>query len=101
MRLSLKPVLWAVIVACAARSLCAQDLSPRAYVITPLHSNAVTLTWAFYDGGVNFNGTIPVTGATGTYNVPIFTYYHALNFFGRSANINASLPYAVGTFQGR
>jgi hypothetical protein len=96
-----KLVVSALIALSAARLLSAQDLAPRAYVITPLHSNAVTLTWAFYDGGVNFNGTIPITGATGTYNVPIFTYYHSLNFFGRSANITASLPYAVGNFQGQ
>ncbi|HXY14770.1 MAG TPA: transporter [Terriglobales bacterium] len=78
--------------------LMAQDLAPRAYVITPVHSNAVTLTWAFYDGGVNFSGSIPVT-ATGTYNVPILTYYHSLSFFGRSANITASLPYGIGNFE--
>src|SRR5580692_8340760 len=77
----------------------AQDLAPRAYVITPLHANAVTLTWAFYNGGLNLVGSIPVT-TTGTYNVPVFSYYHSLNFFGRSANITASLPYGVGTFQG-
>ena len=80
--------------------LFAQDLAPRAYIITPLHANAVTLTWSFYDGGLNFNGTIPITGATGRYNVPVFSYYHSLSFFGRSANIVASLPYAVGTFRG-
>jgi hypothetical protein len=28
----------------------AQDLAPRAYVITPLHSNAVILNYGFYDG---------------------------------------------------
>jgi hypothetical protein len=78
----------------------AQDLAPRAYLITPLHANAVTLTWSFYDGGLNFNGAIPIIGATGTYNVPVFSYYDSLNFFGRSANITASLPYAVGTFSG-
>ncbi len=65
-----------------------------------MHSNAITLTYSFYDGGLSFNGAIPITNATGTYSVPIFTYYHSFNFFGRSANINASLPYAVGTFQG-
>jgi hypothetical protein len=81
-------------------SVVAQDLAPRAYLITPLHSNAVTLTWSFYEGGVNFNGTVPITGATGTYRVPIFSYYHAFNCFGRSANITVSLPYAVGTFSG-
>ena len=79
----------------------AQDLAPRAYVITPVHGNAVTLTWSFYSGGVNFNGTVPITGATGTYHVPVFSYYHSFSFFGRSANITASLPYAVGTFSGQ
>jgi hypothetical protein len=83
-----------------ASQLAAQDLAPRAYVITPVHSNAITITWAFYDGGLNFNGTVPITNATGTYNVPVFSYYHSLSFFGRSANITASLPYAVGNFQG-
>jgi len=78
----------------------AQDLAPRAYLITPLHSNAVTLTWSYYHGAVNFNGTVPITGATGTYHVPILSYYHAFNCFGHSANITASLPYAVGTFSG-
>jgi hypothetical protein len=84
----------------AAAQLSAQDLAPRAYVITPVHSNAITITWTFYDGGLNFNGTVPVTNATGAYHVSIFTYYHSLNFFGRSANITASLPYGVGNFQG-
>ena len=78
----------------------AQDLSPRAYVITPLHANAITLTYSFYDGNINYNGALPVSGATGTYSVPIFSYYHSFSFFGRSANIVASLPYAFGNFQG-
>ncbi len=80
--------------------LFAQDLSPRAYIITPVHANAVNLTYSYFDGGLNFNGTIPITGATGTYSVPVLGYYHSFSFFGRSANVAASLPYAVGTFQG-
>jgi hypothetical protein len=78
----------------------AQDLSPRAYVITPLHSNAITLTYSFYNGSLQFNGAAPITNATGTYSVSVLTYYHAFGFLGRSANVNASLPYAVGNFQG-
>ncbi|MGB8888857.1 MAG: transporter [Candidatus Korobacteraceae bacterium] len=92
-------VLAAVTLACLM-VLSAQDLSPRAYVITPLHSNAITLTWSFYDGNIDYNGALPVSGATGTYSVPIFSYYHGFGFFGRSANIVASLPYGVGNFQG-
>jgi Putative MetA-pathway of phenol degradation len=77
----------------------AQDLAPRAYMITPLHSNAINVTWSFYKGALDFNGVVPVNDASGTYSVSTFTYYHSLNFFGRSANIAAGLPYAVGTFQ--
>jgi hypothetical protein len=81
-------------------SVWAQDLSPRAYVITPLHSNAITLTYSFYNGGVQLDGAAPITNATGTYNVSVLTYYHGFGLLGRSANVNASLPYAVGNFQG-
>ena len=69
----------------------AQDLAPRAYLITPLHSNAITLTWGFYDGSINLNG-LPVSG-TGIYSVPMFSYYHSFSFFGRSANVVASLQF--------
>jgi hypothetical protein len=100
MRLFVKLVLSAAIAVCPLPPLRAQDLSPRAYVITPVHSNAVILTWSFYDGSILFNGTAPITGATGTYNVSIFSYYHAFSFFGRSANVTGSLPYALGSFQG-
>ena len=88
------------IVALLALPLCAQDLAPRAYVIAPVDSNAITLTWSFFNGGLNFNGAVPITGATGTFSVPSLTYYHSLSIFRRSANVTASLPYGVGTFQG-
>ena len=90
----------------AALELCAsgiawgQDLAPRAYVITPLHWNAVTLTYTYNTGSLLFDGAVPITGATANISAPSITYYHALNFFGRSANILASLPYGVGNFQG-
>src|SRR5271167_1978798 len=95
-----KIVLSASIAGGSLQMLGAQDLAPRAYVITPIHSNAVTLSWSFYDGSINYNGALPVSDATGTYSVPIFSYYHSFGLFGRSANIVASLPYAVGNFQG-
>ncbi|HJY91846.1 MAG TPA: transporter, partial [Candidatus Acidoferrum sp.] len=100
MRLILQ-LLLATLLALMALPLCGQDLSPRAYVITPVGFNAVTLTWSYFNGGVNFNGAVPITGATGIYNISSFTYYHRFSFFGRSANIAASLPYAVGNFQGK
>jgi hypothetical protein len=85
---------------CLPRVLRAQDLAPRAYVITPIHSNAVTLTYSFYDGSINFNGALPVSDAKGKYSVPIIGYYHSFSFFGRSANAVVALPYGIGNFQG-
>jgi len=66
-------------------SLCtcrAQDLAPRADVISPVHLNALTLTWGGYDGSIDFNGTLPISGATGTYSVPLLSYYHSFSAFG-------------------
>ena len=83
---------------CPLHVLRAQDLAPRAYLITPIHSNAVILTWSFFNGSINFNG-LPIS-ATGTYTVPIFSFYHTIGLFGRSANIVAAVPYAIGNFRG-
>jgi len=88
------------LIALFAMRLSAQDLAPRAYIITPKHSSSITLTWSYYTGGLNFNGAIPITGATGSYHIPILSLYHSFGLFGRSANITATLPYGAGTFSG-
>lgn len=85
---------------CSLSVLSAQDLRPRAYVITPIHSNAVTVGYAFNDGSIFFGTLLPITNASGQYSVPNISYYHSFSFFKRSANISATLPYVVGTFKG-
>jgi hypothetical protein len=97
---ALRPAWMMVFLASCVALVPAQDLAPRAYVISPLHSNAVTVADGYYNGSISFNGAAPITGATGNYNVPILSYYHSFGFFGRSANVLLGLPYAVGTFQG-
>jgi hypothetical protein len=77
----------------------AQDLAPRAYVITAIHSNAITLTYAFYSGNLDF-GNIPITNATARGSVPVLSCFHSLSFFGRTASIVVSLPYGVANFRG-
>ena len=100
MRRAIKITWAAVLVASSLAPLKAQDLSPRAYVITALHSNAVTLTYSYYSGSIQLNGVLADANATGTYSVPIFTYYHSFGMFGRSSNLNIAIPYGIGTFQG-
>ena len=82
------------------KPLCAQDLAPRAYLITPVRSNAITLINSFSTGNLLLDGAVPITGAKATVNIPVFSYTHSMRFFGRSANLNASLPYGVGNFRG-
>jgi hypothetical protein len=95
-----KIALIAALVSCGSKEIRGQDLAPRAYVITPLHANVITLTYPYFSGSVLFDGAVPITGAVAHISLPTFTYYHSLNFFGRSANITASLPYGVGNFRG-
>jgi hypothetical protein len=83
------------------KALCAQDLTPRAYSITPIHSNAITVAYSLNTGQVLVADSVPITDFKATLNVPVFSYYHSLSFFGRSANIVASLPYGVGNFEGK
>lgn len=91
-------VLFSVWVALAG--VCkAQSLSPRAYVIVPVHSNAVTLTYSLNAGNVVFND-LPVTNSSGRIGSEIFGLFHTFDCFGRSANVTVLLPYAIGHFQG-
>src|SRR5215475_1226827 len=78
----------------------AQDLAPRAYVVTPTKTNAVVLTYSYFKGSLLFDGAVPISGATAKINLPVFSYYHTLNFFGRTSNITFVLPYGVGDFKG-
>jgi len=78
----------------------AQNLAPRAYVITPLHTNAVTMTYSFYDGSILFDGTVPITDSTARVSLSVLSYSHSLRFFGRTANFTASTPYGLGNFRG-
>ena len=94
-------LLFSIMIAiCLAGKSHAQDLTPRAYLITPVHSNAVVTSYSFLTGNLAFNNAVPITDATATGNIASFTYAHAMKIFGRSSSINATLPYGVANFSG-
>ena len=96
-RLRILTCTFALAAACLSH---AQDLAPRAYLITPVHSNAVVLTYSLFTGNLDFQGAVPITDATARASVPILSVYHSMRLFGRSANFTAALPYGVATFRG-
>ena len=80
--------------------LSAQDLVPRAYLITPLGAHAVTLSYSWNDGEITFDPSVPVDNARGRFHTSVLSYYHSYNLLGRSSNIVVSVPYATGRFEG-
>jgi len=98
--LQLLPCFAAIgIISTGVRMATAQDLAPRAYLITPIHSNAITLAYGFYNGNLDL-GNIPITDASARVSIPVLSYFHSMNLFGRTASVVASLPYGVGNFRG-
>jgi hypothetical protein len=83
-----------------ALPLHAQDLTPRAYLITPTGSHAVTLSSSFSNGHVLVDPSVPLEDGSGTFQVAALGYYQSFNLLGRSSNITLVVPYARGNFQG-
>src|SRR5512133_624301 len=100
MRSAFKFVVVALLVVCLRPPLGAQDLAPRAYLITPVHSNAVTLSYSYSNGDIDVGGSVPITGATGKVNLSIVSLFHSLSFLGRSTNVTVSLPYVITNYRG-
>jgi hypothetical protein len=86
---------------CLCRVAAAQDLAPRAYIISPIHSNAVVTSYSFYTGNIDFGGGIPITDATATANLGNLSYSHSMRVFGRTSLLTLALPYAEANFSGK
>src|SRR5690348_8281382 len=71
----------------------AQDLTPRAYVVAPVGSNAITIAYSFLDGSVFTDPTVPITDFKARYHAQILSYSRSFNFLGRSAMVTGALPY--------
>jgi hypothetical protein len=77
-----------------------QDLTPRAYVITPTGSNAVILSFAYNTGEILLDPTVPIEDLNAQFQIPILSFYHSFGLLSRSANIAVALPYGYGNFEG-
>lgn len=78
----------------------AQDLAPRAYVLSPKGTSILTLSTAFSSGDLTFDPALPVKDASANIQAPVLSAYHSFSLFGRSANVLGSFPYLHGSFEG-
>jgi hypothetical protein len=85
---------------CRVELASAQELTPRAYVIAPTGANALAVGYAHLEGGLQFDGAVPITGAQANTSALALGYYHSFSFLGRTANVAVSAPYGIGDFEG-
>jgi len=100
MQAALKHAMLVVCLTCSLGGARAQDLAPRAYVIGPIHGNAITLATSFSNGEILLNGVVPIPDSRGRTASTSITLYHSFNLLGRYTNVTASLPYGVGNYKG-
>jgi hypothetical protein len=72
----------------------AQDLEPRAYANTPTGMNFLLLGYAFSQGGVATDPSVPLTNADIDIDFTFLGYARALDLWGLSGKVAVVLPYA-------
>lgn len=72
----------------------AQSLEPRAYSPAPTGLNFVIAGFAYTEGGVGFDASVPLTDAELSTSGPILAYARTLDLWGRSAKIDVIQPFA-------
>lgn len=93
-----RAILWLVITAIPIAAP-AQDLTPRAYLVTPTGSHAVILATSFSSGDVALDPAAPVEDARGKFQVATLGYSESFDLLGRSASVTIVAPYARANFQ--
>jgi hypothetical protein len=84
---------WAVTLATASF---AQDLAPRAYMITQVGASAITLADSFSTGSVFVDPSVLVKNAKAHFQTQTVSCYYSFALWGRSSNITILVPYVFG-----
>jgi hypothetical protein len=83
-----------------AASVGAQELEPRAYAISPVGVNLVSVSYARMGGDISFDPSLPIEQADSTLNRFAASYLRSIDFFGRSGNVAVVTNYVEGDLQG-
>ncbi len=83
----------------------AQDLEPRAYANTPVGLNFLIAGYAYSEGSVGTDPSIPLTDAKVQVHTAVLAYVRSLDVWGKSGKFDVILPYAwtsgSATFKGQ
>lgn len=79
---------------CGMRTAVAQDLEPRSYVNTPVGLNFLIGGYAYIDGNVAFDPSLPIADAHYHQNSYVAAYARSFGLFGNSAKFDVIVPYS-------
>jgi hypothetical protein len=78
----------------AGSGAAAQAIEPRAYSPAPVGLNFVIAGWAWTEGGLAFDTSVPIEDAQLNTTGPVVAYARTLDLFGRSGKFDAIVPAA-------
>jgi hypothetical protein len=89
-----RSLIFGLTVLAAAPALRAQQLEPRAYANLPIGLNFLVAGYAYSQGDVLFDPSVPVSDADAKVHVLLVGYVRSLDLWGNSGSIALVLPYA-------
>ncbi len=78
----------------AASAVRAQDIEPRKWSDTPVGVNFLILGYAYTEGGISFDPSLPVSNPHVQTNTGALGFARSLDLWGLSGKFNASVPYS-------
>ena len=83
----------ALITTALGATLCAQDLEPRAYSNSPTGLSFLIAGYAYAEGSVLTDPSLPLENVSNNTHVGVFAYATTLNVLGKSAKFDVIVPY--------
>lgn len=94
LRRGLAALAGALLLASTTPAALAQDIEPRAYSNAPVGVNFLIAGYAFTQGGVAFDSSLPLKNPDLDIHSAVFAYARAIDFFGKSGKVDVILPYS-------
>ena len=92
MTIALVALMLCGLLACTSAAL-AQDIEPRSYSNAPVGVNFLIPGFAYTDGGIAFDSSLPLTDPKLTTSNLILGYARSLDLWGKSGKFNVIAPY--------
>ncbi len=75
-------------------SVHAQEIEPRAYSNAPVGINFLAVGYAYAEGGLSVDASVPLENANLQVHTTVFAYARSLDLWGRSGKMDVVVPYA-------